>query len=423
MLQPVTSRSGMESLHECLVVDRHATYANYCGMRFATFFQPLISLSHQRIIAYEALMRGVDSNGYQIDITDVFRVGNKNGHHVFIDRLLNLLHLKNAGLQNLQNHWVCLNISPRAIIEGDIKDAFYERLFDELNLEPSRIVIEIVETPIIGEDRLAEACAVFKDLGCLVAIDDFGAGHSNFQRIWKIKPDLVKFDRETILHAEQDMTVRRSLPGLVSLFHEAGCLVAIEGIDSREQVFIAMDADVDFVQGHYFAKPTSAAVADSKLSASTGTLLKEYQQKSVSVLHTVDDKLQGYMEKFQACAARVAELDSIEDACRPFLNESLVQRCFLINSRGVQIGEAIEAPIGSSELDAKFAPLSRSAGANWYRRQYYRRAIQNPDKVQVSKPYLSLRDAQYCITLSITMEISNDIYVLCADINWDQFCA
>ncbi len=38
-------------------------------------------------------------------------------------------------------------------------------------------------------------------MGCLLAIDDFGAGHSNFERVWNLKPDIVKLDRTLLVRA------------------------------------------------------------------------------------------------------------------------------------------------------------------------------------------------------------------------------
>ena len=39
--------------------------------------------------------------------------------------------------------------------------------------------------------------------GCLLALDDFGAGHSNFDRVWNIQPDIVKLDMGLVRHVDQ----------------------------------------------------------------------------------------------------------------------------------------------------------------------------------------------------------------------------
>ena len=50
--------------------------------------------------------------------------------------------------------------------------------------------------------------------------------------------------------------------------------------------------------------------------------------------------------------------------------------------------------------DLRHLPLGSAAGANWMHRHYFRRAIANPNRTQVSRPYLSLTDPQMCVTLS-----------------------
>lgn len=421
MLLDINDGGLQNAIDRSITIQHDSAFAEYRDMRLTTAFQPIVSLSHQKIIAYEALLRGVDIYGRPISPVDVLIESAKHNEYVQMDQLLSAMHLQNAQLQNISDCWVSINISPQTIIENQYQSVFFADLLQGLGVSPNRIIVEIVETPILGEEQLAEACAVFKELGCLVAIDDFGAGHSNFERIWKIKPDMVKFDRATIVQAERDITVRRSLSGLVSLFHEAGCFVAMEGIDTQEQVYISMDADVDFVQGYYFAKPNHTAISYPEMNVSLGNLLRDFRSNNTDYLSEVDDTLNNYISEFMVCAYSIENLNSLQRVCELFLEQPLVQRCFLIDSEGVQVGENVEAQTEDVDLNEKFSPLASGEGANWYRRQYYRRAIRNPMQVQVSRPYLSMRDARYCITLSIALRIEKAMYVLCADVKWEKF--
>ena len=65
-----------------------------------------------------------------------------------------------------------------------------------------------METSAYDEENLARCVQYFRDLGCLVAIDDFGAGESNFERIWRLKPDIVKLDRSMVVEATRTPRVR-----------------------------------------------------------------------------------------------------------------------------------------------------------------------------------------------------------------------
>jgi EAL domain-containing protein (putative c-di-GMP-specific phosphodiesterase class I) len=58
-----------------------------------------------------------------------------------------------------------------------------------------------------------------------------------------------------ITQAGNNARIRRMMPVMVSLLHEAGSMVLMEGIETASEALIAMDADADFVQGFFFARP------------------------------------------------------------------------------------------------------------------------------------------------------------------------
>ncbi|MDR8045831.1 EAL domain-containing protein, partial [Burkholderia cenocepacia] len=92
----------------------------------------------------------------------------------------------------------------------------------------------------------------FRTHGFLIALDDFGAGQSNIERIWQLNPDIVKLDRIMLSHAAHRTGLTAILLGLVTLLHEAGKLVLVEGIETEHEAQIALSCEADFVQGYYF---------------------------------------------------------------------------------------------------------------------------------------------------------------------------
>lgn len=71
----------------------------------------------------------------------------------------------------------------------------FKYLLQRYQIPAARVVVETIEGAIADEGQLSESVQFYKNLGCLVAIDDFGAGHSNIERIWRLVPDIVKLDR------------------------------------------------------------------------------------------------------------------------------------------------------------------------------------------------------------------------------------
>jgi EAL domain-containing protein (putative c-di-GMP-specific phosphodiesterase class I) len=315
--------------------------------------------------------------------------------------------------------WLFLNVSPDSMSDRNEVIREFGGWLEETGLAPHQIVVEIIETRSVDECQLAEAVSGFRELGCLVAIDDFGAGESNFERVWRFRPDLVKLDRAMISEAAVNPVVQRILPGIVSLIHEAGCLVVMEGIETERQALIAVESDVDFVQGFYFSRPQSRYSATNDIRA-------QFDELSNHIRSTREERsamdrgfFAGYMGALEACVSALEDGIGFHDACAMFLAVSGVQRVYELDAEGYQVGSNAESTT-QGKADPRFAPCADGAGANWFRRPYFQRAIAQPRRVQISRPYLSIRDARSCVTMSVAFEDTNRLRVLCADLDYEH---
>ena len=102
------------------------------------------------------------------------------------------------------------------------------RIADALSshgLKPGQVVIEVLESSLPDDAGFDRRIDELRELGCLVSLDDFGAGHSNFDRVFRLRPEIVKLDRSVVMRAETDPHARRIASQMVSLLHECGCLV------------------------------------------------------------------------------------------------------------------------------------------------------------------------------------------------------
>jgi len=135
-------------------------------------------------------------------------------------------------------------------------------------LEPARLCVEVLEAPCADEPLLREAVLAYRGLGIQVAMDDFGVGRSNFDRIVALRPDVVKIDRSILTRAVGDyFKARRMLPAIIELLHEARAQVAIEGVESAGEALLSIESGADLLQGFHFAPP-SATLPDESLTDS-----------------------------------------------------------------------------------------------------------------------------------------------------------
>ncbi|MGM0594855.1 MAG: EAL domain-containing protein [Pseudomonadota bacterium] len=378
-------------------------------------FQPIYSLSHERVIGYEALIRG-DRDGVKVSPWEIFSSAEGFEQTVTLDRLCRAIHLRNFQRHIQGNAWLFVNINPKVVVGGRHYGSFFAQLLHSTGIPPQRIVVEILENAIQDEALLAETVDYYRDIGCLVALDDFGAGHSNFDRIIRIRPDIVKMDTQMIRQAGHNRIARRILPNLVAMLHEAGCLVLIEGVETETEALIALDANVDFVQGFYFAHPgTPESFPDH--STTFSDLNHHHRLQFDADRRAKQQELKGYKQQFAQAAAFYASGIELEMATRQLLEMEHVQRCYVLDEQGKQIGESLYPLTRQVPLKPHFLPLADTRGADWNRKPYFRNAIVHPGKVKVTRPYLSITGVELCITLSISTEVDRQTRILCCDIS------
>lgn len=387
---------------------------HFAGYTLHSHYQPIISLTHQRTVGYEALMRPYLDNTPEspLALFAQCRTASQISH---LDRVSRALHLMNFRLLGLKDGWLFLNIRGEEIRQSNMDAIGIRQTLAEFGFQPEQIVLEILEDAVHDELLLAEFVQEFRNAGFLVAIDDFGTGQSNFDRIWKINPNIVKLDRSMIRNAHQQPRARRIFPRLVSLLRETESLVLIEGIETQDEALLAMDTDADMVQGYFFARPSANGRNDVKLSERIDHLHREYANHQKQGRLIFQSRLSTFENMMIACAELLRTEHSFEESSKILLEQEGCRRIFLLDQQGYQITRTI-AP-SHTEKDNRYHPLKQAQGANWARRKYFQRAIESPNRVYISRPYLALPDASIDVTFAVAFNQDNKFYVLCCDVD------
>jgi len=393
------------------------TTARFNGYVLTTALQPIYSLSHERPIAYEALLRGKDGDK-AISPMEIFSSTTSFEQTVQLDRLCRAIHLHNYQRHISEDTWLFLNIDPQVVIGGRKYGSFFQELLDSTGIAPERIVIEILEHAIDDELLLAETVHYYREIGCLIALDDFGSGHSNFDRILRLQPDIVKLDSHMIRQAGNNLIARRIMPNLIAMLHEAGCLVLMEGVETEEEALIALESNVDFVQGFYFAAPEKPHRMQSDRHALFNHLNDLFKQRFEQLSCQREQELLLYKQRFAQSAAFYTNGIELDIACKQLLAMPRVQRCYVLDEQGSQFGDNLY-PSDINVLQCKrFSPLADTQGANWNRKPYFRNAIADPGRVKITRPYLSVIGVEMCVTLSICIEVDEELRILCCDLQY-----
>lgn len=241
----------------CLQFDANGVTGHYADMRLHSAFQPLLDAATLRPVAHEALLRARLTDGGAISPAQAFGTPTTPEDIVFLDRLCRTVHAFNFATQASERDVLYLNVDGRHLqcVGGGSHGRIFETLLGHCGLAPHQVVLEILESDIADEQRLIDAVAAYQARGYRIAIDDFGCSHSNFDRLWKLSPDIVKLDRGLIVQSATNPRARTILPKLIDMLHDLGALVVCEGIETADQHALVSDAGTDLVQGFLYARP------------------------------------------------------------------------------------------------------------------------------------------------------------------------
>ena len=383
------------------------------GLTLSSAFQPIISLNHRRIVGHEALLRTHDRHKQTISPELLFNSRENIEDTIELDRLCRALHARNYQHAKQNNEWLFLNINPDVINHGHRYSCFFSQLLDETGIHPSQVVVEVLENQASDEALLRESINYYREMGCLIAIDDFGAGHSNIDRVLHMEPEIVKLDRSLLFNTTAK--AKRILSNLVALLHEAGSLVVLEGIETMEQAMLAYEIDADLVQGFFFSMPNISPTRNlpDELFPEIITALRKHQQGLSTCRHNT---LTNYQNIFQQSIFNYQSGIDFSKAAKKLLNTEGVQRAYIMDEQGFLVKDNLCSKNFKNTLKPQMAPIQQANGANFCNRHYFQRAINNHGHTQITRPYLSTTDAELCITLSHCVIIEGKKEVICCDL-------
>jgi EAL domain-containing protein (putative c-di-GMP-specific phosphodiesterase class I) len=385
--------------------------------RLSTHFQPIFSLAHRRPVGYEALIRGTDPDGKVYLPAELLAQAPAGVARMQLDRQCRALHVHSFRRLRDDVSWLFLNVDPHIAVQGHRFGSFAQML-EESGLPPHRVAVELIETPFDEQKRLVTAVEHYHELGCLVVIDDFGAGYSNFDRIWQLKPDIVKIDREMTRRVTIEPLARRMFTGIISVLHEAGALVCVEGIETEGEAMCATEANADLLQGNLFALPAFWPPAENACDEVFARMFAQFRDESSEFRNRRRTRLQPYLAAFSDAVLALSVGADRASAVRALLALECTERCYLVAADGSQIGASAESERSAAARDRRLTPIRPVTGTNWQTKPFFRRAMESPGKIQITRPYLSATGPRLCVTLSYALLLNGVYHVLCVDLDF-----
>ena len=220
-------------------------------------FQPIIDSHTGRLYGVEALLRSYNEAGFD-SIGQVFDTAYEENYLYSLD-----LKLREKVIEKFKEIKFCndiklfYNLDNRVLEMPNFSLGNTELILAKYGINKSVITFEISEkhrfNNIIGINNML---SIYKDQGYNIAIDDFGSGFSNLQKLFHIEVDVLKIDRFFISDIEKSSKKRLFVNNIVNLVHSIGGIVVAEGVETESEYQICKKIGCHLIQGYYISYPT-----------------------------------------------------------------------------------------------------------------------------------------------------------------------
>ena len=233
-------------------------------------YQCKFSLTTNRIVGFEGLIRWVIPNGDTVLPIDFIPVAEASGQIVRIGEWV--LESACSQLATWQHDYpdsaltMAVNVSPRQF--GPRLVTAVQSTLDRTGVAASDVWLEVTETTVMSDvDTAVVMLDRLRGLGVKISLDDFGTGQSSLARLRRLPIDELKVDRAFVHGLGVNRVDTAIVESVISLAHAMGCTATAEGVENASQLDRLRDLGCDCAQGYLLARPVSPRDITEHLAA------------------------------------------------------------------------------------------------------------------------------------------------------------
>ncbi len=367
------------------------------------YFQPIVSVASGKIVGYEALARQRNSQNKIVSAGPVFASPELDAkQRTELDRQVRRQALqKFAELDN--GSYLAINISAAWIDNLRQLNALPTlKMLEELNIDRSRIIIEITEAHA-DINKLKEIAKRYRKQGLRVALDDFGAGSSQLERVIAIHPDIIKIDMRLFKRAAKGGIAGEVVNLMTRLGKRTGCQIICEGVETDEEFLFGLNCGAQFMQGYLFS-PAEAEFKPANLyEQHISSLRSKFLKNTVGKLQSKISGINGIKELIYRLADVLQGDFNLNELANWNFSQSGVIRFYLCDNQGYQ-----SSPDFNFDEDKWFTD-PRKIGFNWSWRPYFFQLLAlegagDGDRIVTSERYRDFSTDLLCKTLSLRLD-------------------
>ncbi len=264
--EPFNADIGTEAVAKARL--RHDLASALRQGEFCLYYQPIYEADGKRMAGVEVLVRWL-RDGVAVPAGEFIPFAEQSGQIIALGRIVlrQLAHeLPRWFASHDDDFFVCVNLSVKELADAPLVDDLISEPFLQ---RPSQLVVEVTESLELQDTSEAETnLGRLRAAGFRIAIDDFGAGFSNFTRLEHLKPSLLKIDRSLVRRAGSEHEGGVAfLTAATSVAASLNCDVVAEGVETPAEAQVVELLGVRYVQGFRYAEP---APIEAYLETSVG---------------------------------------------------------------------------------------------------------------------------------------------------------
>ena len=224
---------------------------------FVLHAQPIAAICGSSMPAFELLLRLPDELG-ELCMPGTFLLNAERLGLIeqidrwVIERAARHLHESHTGGRDLT---LSVNVSGRTMGDPALA-AYVAEVLTAYPIPPGRLIVEITETAAITSIQRAGGLAdELRALGCMLALDDFGAGFASFYCLKHLRFDYLKIDGEFIRNLCENSTDQLVVKAIVTIAQGLGARTVAEFVGDDDTVELLRTLGIDYGQGYHLGRP------------------------------------------------------------------------------------------------------------------------------------------------------------------------
>ena len=232
-----------------LEVDLRAAIAE---KQFEMFYQPILSVISNEVIAFEALIRWRHPERGMVSPGEFIPVAEETGLIIPLGEWI-LRQVCADALSWPLNIRVAVNLSPVQFRSLDLVQTVFSALATT-HLAPGRLELEITETALLQDNEaVLEKLHQLKSYGLQISMDDFGTGYSSLSYLRSFPFDKIKIDQSFVRELGKREDSLAIIRAVISLGKNLGMTIIAEGVETDDQLGLLRQERCDEVQGFLFS--------------------------------------------------------------------------------------------------------------------------------------------------------------------------